>query len=72
MLQHLREHGAAGHLDLRDLKLTNEQLAAISGISRQFTNSTLQTLRKRGLVSGGREIVLTDLAALERIAYPET
>ena len=54
---------------LIDLKLTNDQLAAICGISRQFTNSTLRTLRERGLVAGKPALVLPDLAALERIAY---
>ena len=37
---------------LIDLKLTNDDLAAIAGVSRQFTNSTLQDLRKRGLIAG--------------------
>jgi CRP-like cAMP-binding protein len=54
---------------LIDLKLTNEQLAAICGISRQFANSTLQSLREQGLLVGAPALVLTDLAALERIAY---
>ena len=54
---------------LVDLNLTNEQLAAICGVSRQFTNSTLQTLRERGLLVDRRAIVLSDPAALERIAY---
>src|SRR5438874_1751273 len=31
---------------LIDLQLTNEDLAAIAGVSRQFTNSTLQDLQK--------------------------
>lgn len=54
---------------LVDVQLTNEQLAAICGISRQFTNATLQSLRKRGLVVGRSALVLKDLAALERIAH---
>ena len=54
---------------LIDLKLTNEQLAAICGISRQFANSTLQSLREQRLLAGAPGLILTDLAALERIAY---
>ena len=53
---------------LIDLKLTNEQLATICGISRQFTNITLQTLRERGLLIGKPALVLTDVAELERLA----
>lgn len=52
-----------------DINLTNEQLAAICGVSRQFTNSTLQSLRERGLLRARRALVLADPAALERIAY---
>ena len=37
-----------------DLKLTNDDLAAIAGVSRQFTNGTLQALRKRGLIAARR------------------
>lgn len=40
---------------LIDLKLTNEQLAAICGISRQFANSTLQALQIRSLISAQQE-----------------
>ncbi len=57
------------HGMLIDLKLTNEQLAAICGISRQFTSSTLRSLREKGLLIGAPALVLTDAAALERIAY---
>jgi CRP/FNR family transcriptional regulator, cyclic AMP receptor protein len=55
---------------LIDLKLTNEDLAAIAGVTRQFTNSTLQDLRERGLlISRKRNLILTDSAALEGLAY---
>jgi CRP-like cAMP-binding protein len=55
---------------LIDLKLTNEDLAAIAGVTRQFTNTTLQDLRERGLlVTRRRNLILTDRAALERLAY---
>ena len=39
---------------LIDLKLTNDDLAAIAGVSRQFANATLQELRKRGLIAAHR------------------
>ena len=44
-----------------DLKLTNEDLASISGVSRQYVNATLGDLRKRGLVRmRKRDIILPD------------
>lgn len=55
---------------LIDLKLTNEDLAAIAGVSRQFTNSTLQELQKRGLlVTRKRSLILTDPVALAALVY---
>jgi CRP-like cAMP-binding protein len=55
---------------LINLQLTNEQLAAIAGVTRQFTNSTLRALRERGLLaSRQRAIILTDVTGIERIAY---
>jgi CRP/FNR family cyclic AMP-dependent transcriptional regulator len=52
-----------------DLKLTNDDLAAIAGVSRQFTNATLQKLRKRGMIAArGQGLVLTQPAALEKLA----
>lgn len=55
---------------LIDLELTNEQLAAIAGVTRQFINSTLQSLREQGLLSSrGRLMMVPDLGALEQIAY---
>lgn len=60
--------GASDHGVLIDLKLTNEDLAAIAGVSRQFTNSTLQDLQKRGLlITQKRILILTDPAALETL-----
>ena len=41
-----------------DLKLTNDDLASIAGVSRQFVNSTLQDLRKRGVIAGRRHSVV--------------
>ena len=42
-----------------DLGLTNEDLAAITGVSRQFTNTTLQELRASGVISGrNRSLVI--------------
>ncbi len=53
---------------LIDLQLTNEDLAAISGLSRQFVNATLGDLRKRGLLRAQRRsIVLVDSEALARL-----
>lgn len=52
---------------LIDLQLTNEDLAAISGLSRQFVNATLSDLRKRGFLRAHRRsIVLVDSEALAR------
>jgi len=52
-----------------DLKLTNDDLAAIAGVSRQFANATLQDLRKRGLIaSGPHSLVITGREGLERLA----
>jgi len=48
-----------------DLKLTNEDLASIAGVSRQYVNSTLGDLRKRGLLRmRKREMILPDCARL--------
>jgi CRP-like cAMP-binding protein len=53
---------------LIELSLTNENLAAIAGVSRQFTNATLHDLRRRGLlVSRRRALVITDAEALEQL-----
>jgi len=52
-----------------NLHLTNDQLAAIAGVTRQFTTSTLKLLRERGLLAGQRELVLTDLPALEHLGF---
>ena len=53
-----------------DLKLTNDDLAAIAGVSRQFINSTLQDLRKRGLIAGRRHsVVITRPDRLQELAY---
>ena len=53
-----------------DLRLTNDDLAAIAGVSRQFANATLQDLRKRGVIAArGHGLVLTQPAALEALAH---
>jgi CRP-like cAMP-binding protein len=55
---------------LIDLKLTNDDLAAIAGVSRQFANATLQELRKRGLIAAHKHsVVLTQPGGLEKLAY---
>lgn len=54
---------------LIDLSLTNEDLASIAGVSRQFANTTLHDLRRRGLIlSRKRKLIVTDPAALELLA----
>ncbi len=54
---------------LIDLKLTNEDLASISGVSRQYVNATLGDLRKRGLVRmRKRDIILPDCEKLASAA----
>jgi CRP/FNR family transcriptional regulator len=53
------------HGTLIDLKLTHEDLASISGVSRQYANITIGDLRKRGLVRlEKRSIILTDYGKL--------
>ena len=48
-----------------DLKLTHEDLASISGVSRQYVNATLSDLRRRGLLRmRKREIILPDYESL--------
>jgi CRP/FNR family cyclic AMP-dependent transcriptional regulator len=55
-----------------DLKLTNDDLAAIAGVSRQFANATLQQLRKRGVIAAHRQgLVITQPGGLERLAYQD-
>jgi CRP/FNR family cyclic AMP-dependent transcriptional regulator len=53
------------HGVLIDLKLTHEDLASMSGVSRQYANITIGELRKRGLVRvEKRAIILTDCTRL--------
>jgi len=55
---------------LIDLTLTNEDLAAIAGVSRQFTNTTLHELRSRGLlISRKRSLIVAEPAALEALSH---
>jgi CRP/FNR family transcriptional regulator len=55
---------------LIDLKLTDEDLAAIAGVSRQFANATLQELRKRGLIAARRQgLVILHPDGLEKLAF---
>jgi CRP/FNR family cyclic AMP-dependent transcriptional regulator len=50
---------------LIDLRLTHEDLAAITGVSRQFANATLSDLRKRGLLQmRKRALIVTDCGKL--------
>ena len=55
-----------------DLKLTHEDLASMSGVSRQYANITLSDLRKRGyLRMEKRSIILTDLRKLAELLPAE-
>lgn len=55
---------------LIDLSLTNESLAAIVGVTRQFANTTLHDLEREKLVClHGRRIVVCDTGRLQAIAY---
>lgn len=54
---------------LIDLKLTNDDLAAIAGVSRQFTNATLQELRKQGVIDAHKHnLIVTAPGGLEKRA----
>jgi CRP-like cAMP-binding protein len=56
---------------LIDIKLTNEDLAAIAGVSRQFANGILSDLQRRGLLrTSKRALIVADRDSLERLAYP--
>ena len=69
----LSEERFATYVDegvLINVRLTNEDLAAIAGVTRQFTNATLRDLRKRGLLVVRRQnVILTDRGAIEKLAY---
>ena len=53
------------------IDLTNEDLAAIAGVSRQFANGILSDLQRRGLLrTSKRALLVADRESLERLAYP--
>lgn len=53
-----------------DLNLTQEDLAAVVGVSRQFMNMTLHDLKQKGLIKlKGRKIVILDKSKMEALAY---
>ena len=53
---------------LIDLRLTNYDLAAMAGVTRQFANATLTDLRQRGLLlTRKHNLILTDRAAIEKL-----
>jgi CRP/FNR family transcriptional regulator len=67
----LSERFAAEHARgvLIDLHLTNEDLAAMAGVSRQFLNATLQELRQGGaLVTERRRLIVPSRAHLQALA----
>jgi len=52
-----------------DLTLTQEEIAAIAGVTRQFVHSTLKDLRQGAvLLMDARRLVVCDRAALEAMA----
>jgi len=54
-----------------DLKLTHEDLASISGVSRQYVNATLSDLKRRGLLqTRKRELIVPDCAKLASATSP--
>jgi CRP/FNR family transcriptional regulator len=54
---------------LIDIRLTNHDLAAIAGVTRQFANATLNDLRQRGLLTTrNHNLVLVDVPGIEAIA----
>jgi CRP/FNR family transcriptional regulator, cyclic AMP receptor protein len=56
---------------LIDLNLTHEDLASIAGVSRQYANSTLNDLRKRGyLRMEKRSLIITDYRKLAETLPP--
>jgi CRP-like cAMP-binding protein len=53
-----------------DLRLTNDDLAAIAGVTRQFTNQTLHDLQREGiLVTRKQNVIVKDPVALEALVY---
>lgn len=51
---------------LIDLKLSHEDLASIVGVSRQFVNSALNSIKSAGYISiGNRKIIITDMHGLQ-------
>lgn len=55
-----------------NVRITNEDLAAIAGVTRQFANATLNDLRQRGLlVIRKHQITVTDCGLIERLASGE-
>ena len=55
---------------LIDVKITNQDLAAIAGVTRQFANTTLNDLRHRGLLLIHKhDIIVTDPGLIEKFAF---
>ncbi len=52
-----------------DFKVTNDDIAAISGVSRQFANGVLGDLQRQGFLrTAKRSLIVSDRASLERLA----
>jgi len=57
---------------LIDVKITNQDLAAIAGVTRQFANATLSDLRRRGLLVFRKQaIIVADTTQIEKLAFGE-
>ncbi len=68
LLELAASHGVqrAGGI-LLDLRLTQEELANMVGVTRESVNRNLALLRREGVVSGqGRRFVIRDMEALRR------
>ena len=55
---------------LIDLRLTNYDIAAMAGVTRQFANARLGDLRQRGLlITRKHNVILTDRTSLENLVW---
>jgi CRP/FNR family transcriptional regulator len=55
--------------EVRTAMLTQEELASLTGASRATVTRALSNWRQRGIIrTGQRDIIITDLAALRKIA----
>jgi CRP/FNR family cyclic AMP-dependent transcriptional regulator len=66
------QHGSGTDSEVRiEMLLSQEELASLTGASRATVTRAFSNLRRRGIISTGqREIIITDIAALRKIASP--